>query len=87
LYADSFLIASPGFLRSSFEGQRDDLCFIDGLPSATSRMQMKAASDRRIRECARRDARLAFEAKNGFSALVTMRQWGSLEFTRLRRKR
>jgi len=81
---------APEFLRSHFDGAHDELRFIGGLLSASSQMQMKAAIGRLVQEFdeyARRDARLALEAKNGCSVLVAMRQWEFSEFTRLRRKR
>jgi len=81
---------APEFLRSRFDAPADELRFIGGLLSAASQMQMKAAVGRLAQEFdeyARRDARLALEAKNGCSVLIAMRQWEFSEFTRLRRKR
>jgi transcriptional regulator with XRE-family HTH domain len=81
---------APEFLRSHFDAPTDELRFIGGLLSESSLAQMKAAVGRlaqEFEEYARRDARLALEAKNGCSMLLAMRQWEFSEFTRLRRKR
>ena len=81
---------APEFLRSHFDAPTDELRFIGGMLSGISLTQMKAAVVRlaqEFEEYARRDARLALEAKNGCSMLLAMRQWEFSEFTRLRRKR
>lgn len=80
---------APEFLRAHFDAASDELRFIGGLLSQSSLAQMKTAVERLAREfddCARRDARVALEAKNGCSMLVAMREWEFSEFTRLRRK-
>jgi hypothetical protein len=81
---------APEFLRSHFDAPTDELRFIGGMLSPSSLTQMKSAVERLAQEFedhARRDARLALEAKNGCSMLLAMRQWEFSEFTRLRRKR
>lgn len=81
---------APEFLHSRFDAATDELRFIGGLLSETSLLHMKAAIGRLAQEFdqnARRDTRLALDAKNGCSVLIAMRQWEFSEFTRLRRKR
>jgi len=81
---------APEFLRARFDAPTDELRFIGGMLSAASLMQMKAAVGRlaqEFEEYARRDARLALDAKDGCSVLLAMRQWEFSEFTRLRRIR
>jgi hypothetical protein len=81
---------APEFLHAHFDAATDEFRFVGGLLSETSLTQMKASIGRlaqEFEEYAKRDARLALDAKHGCSALLAMRQWEFSEFTRLRRKR
>jgi transcriptional regulator with XRE-family HTH domain len=80
---------APEFLRARFDAPAEELRFIGGMLSASSKAYIKAGIDRlaqEFEELAHRDARLPLEAKDGCSALLALRQWEFSEFTRLRRR-
>lgn len=81
---------APEFLRARFDAPTEELRFIGGMLSASSKAHIKAGVDRlaqEFEELAHRDARLPLDAKDGCSALLAFRQWEFSEFTRLRRNR
>jgi DNA-binding Xre family transcriptional regulator len=80
---------APEFLRARFDAPAEELRFIGGMLSASSKAYIQAGIDRlaqEFEELAHRDARLPLDAKDGCSALLALRQWEFSEFTRLRRR-
>ena len=80
---------APEFLRARFDAPAEELRFIGGMLSASSKAYIKAGIERLAQEfdeLAHRDARLPLDAKDGCSALLALRQWEFSQFTQLRRR-
>jgi DNA-binding Xre family transcriptional regulator len=78
----------PEFFADRFDAGADDLHFMGGLLSESSRRHVAASMARlaqEFEELAHRDARLPLEARDGCSAVLALRKWEFSEFTKQRR--
>jgi transcriptional regulator with XRE-family HTH domain len=78
----------PEFFADRFDAGADDLHFMGGLLSESSRRHVAASMARlaqEFEELAHRDGRLPLEQIDGCSAVLALRKWEYSEFTKLRR--